>query len=604
METWVASRRLRRAGKSPTIMRKLFSSTTRRKLSANGITSAASDELPRGFNLRDAADAADALAADRASNVWLIIAAICIFLTSIALSYAKIAKTDWDTRNPWHISIIEISFSMTLASIVPAVLFAAIVGAQSSAAPTYRILEAFKATRKEGKINDQQILECNVEANLSTGPVASWQYDRWPWISARQSEARMEAARRWFYRELLAVSPVTIVWFGATLLSSRVPPDGRMNCQTQYELVIGWIFLFNYLSGIALSTLLQAWERQLFWLTMTKDICATLAVILTILLTMVGGLNRQSCWASDDGNLLLLPDTTRLDLEDRIRREYPAIIFTSLALPLIICGLTAWLYRDGISVYLQLGVKLEDEGLLSRRRKVSPSQASTIETDQTLLRMPMEREKLGQVALRLAPLILVLAIVDSSDRGSGRVGPLFLFILNYALMFFSMWKLYSSHRARRESHRNARAELREALTSAQIPTQEIDDANRRIDVEAQCRDKQSQSLGWMRICGSLLWRVRSKNESGSGGSDDEDEKPKRPERDDTTGPEIIIPLCVNEGSDSLPRLIELEARNYPSDDLFFETLNNVVTKGRLSGWAGFLIWCGLRRVVGIHYVKV
>ncbi|KAH8896216.1 hypothetical protein GQ53DRAFT_803762 [Thozetella sp. PMI_491] len=59
---------------------------------------------------------AHALAADRTTSLLPVITAVITFLASIALSYGKTLASDWSDRNPRHVEIYGIAFSMTLAS--------------------------------------------------------------------------------------------------------------------------------------------------------------------------------------------------------------------------------------------------------------------------------------------------------------------------------------------------------------------------------------------------------------------------------------------------------------------------------------------------------
>lgn len=342
----------------------------------------------RGKWTSDYRDAAQALAADRETKFLPVLTAVAGFLISIGLSYGRTMSEDWDSRSPRHVELHNIAFGLTLAGCLPAVILAAFVGVPQSRRSIPRILFLFetahkmtpleettrpkgtaqergpqKGTTQEGGpqgdtphryrhlLNDSETKDC-----LNNGVIPSWRYDRWPWTldkEVTESKAREEAVDCWLLRELVAALVVLVGSVGAVLLSFFVPPTGCMSCRPYAEIAIGLAYIVSYAVGAVLAACKVRQTRWLFWLTMAKDVVATMVVTVIILLTVAGSLNKPSCWESCDGSFLLLPETTREDLEAVPVWLFPVIIFTTLAV-LVAAGFAIALsFGYGVSVYLQ-----------------------------------------------------------------------------------------------------------------------------------------------------------------------------------------------------------------------------------------------------------
>ena len=98
-------------------------------------------------------------------------------------------------------------------------------------------------------------------------------------------------------------------------------------------------------------------RRTILWRTMyMKDLLTTIGTIIWIVCTIVGVLNRCSCWTLWGTTGLTLPQRPDVDvlLRRRLKREYPAIIFTGLGIELLVFPLWMLLwYRDALKVFVQ-----------------------------------------------------------------------------------------------------------------------------------------------------------------------------------------------------------------------------------------------------------
>jgi len=303
--------------------------------------------------------AARNLAADRVTSLLPVLTAVVGFFVSIALSYGKTATQEWKVRDPAHVSMHAIAFSMTLAGCVPAVMLAATVGVPQTRLSVRRILCQLKDAQggrveaRDSTDHFHALHEYDVRKCLHNGAVPSWRFDRWSWTTSSPSVPRQAAVHRPFWRELGAVAIVLIGSAGAIGLSASVPPTGCITCRISCELVIMFTYLTSYLLGIVFSKVSKERDGLHFWLILTKDVCAALILTTLIVLIVVGGLNRLGCWSACDGIYPCLPEMTREVVQARLKTFYPAIIFVTFTLLVASWMIIARLLWDGISVYLQ-----------------------------------------------------------------------------------------------------------------------------------------------------------------------------------------------------------------------------------------------------------
>jgi len=284
-----------------------------------------------------------------------VLAAVVVFIVLVGFSYGKTATRVFDSRDPPHLAMYGIAFSMTLCGCLPAVMLAATVGTPQTHLSVRRILGQF--ADRAGPIGLEH--EPGRRRQLRDGTVPSWRFDRWPWTGAASSRsaARLDAIHhRPALRELCAILTVLLGSLGAIWLSASVPPVGKcLNCRVQAELAILFTYLTSYVGGIAIGWVCRARERDSlhFWLLMAKDVCSTLILTAIIVLTGIGSLNRWGCWTTCDGAKLCVADLTRDMVDTLLKSRYPAIIFSTFgALVVSWTAIAFWLW-DGMSVYMQ-----------------------------------------------------------------------------------------------------------------------------------------------------------------------------------------------------------------------------------------------------------
>lgn len=306
-----------------------------------------------------------------------MLTAVVAFILSVGFSFGRTATRAFDPRDPPHLSMYGLAFSMTLGGCVPAVLLAATVGTPQTRLSVRRILCLFEAAQ-HGRVSAVEAPEVppnhfralcgyDIRRCLRNGAVPSWRFDRWTWTATSQSAAWKQAVHRSFWREFCAILVVFIGSLGAIWLSASVPPTGCVNCRIVSELIIMFSYFASYVLGVAFSWVSHKRSELHFWLVLTKDICSTLVLTAIIVLTGLGSLNRWGCWITCDKLALCVPNMTREVVESRLKSLYPAIIFSTFTLLAASWVVIAFVFRDGISVYLQR----DDEEVRRVSREIS-----------------------------------------------------------------------------------------------------------------------------------------------------------------------------------------------------------------------------------------
>ncbi|KAG8530275.1 uncharacterized protein KY384_004776 [Bacidia gigantensis] len=161
----------------------------------------------------------------------------------------------------------------------------------------------------------------------------------------------------WLKCRFLPVLIVLIPTISGAVVSSRVPPDG-WNCRVSGEVAI----FFAWFISAELNLLIQyciplrnTTQKKLFRVTFSKDIFFTLGTIAWVFATLVGAMNRCDCWIDHDGSLIL-PQRKDIDriLQRRLNRDYPAWIFSGVAVELIVIPLwVKFSHGDALKVFVQ-----------------------------------------------------------------------------------------------------------------------------------------------------------------------------------------------------------------------------------------------------------
>lgn len=155
-------------------------------------------------------------------------------------------------------------------------------------------------------------------------------------------------------------------------ISGLVPPDG-LDCRQIWQICtcVAWILsagldgFFNYKVPLT--------DKQprplLFYLTFTKDIVVTIAILSWVIVINVGYLNRCACFTMWGKAALALPEMPQVadKLSHRIDTIYPGIAFTSISLELIVIPLIIGFHYSGaLRVFMQRDDGVSNAGWLRK----------------------------------------------------------------------------------------------------------------------------------------------------------------------------------------------------------------------------------------------
>lgn len=158
------------------------------------------------------------------------------------------------------------------------------------------------------------------------------------------------------------ILPYAVVFIGTltgVIISSLVPPEGSIDCRRIAEVLMGVAWVISALADILLNYIFPLKSNRatwLFWTTIMKDLLMTIATVGGIVVTVVGVFNRCSCytnWGRTGLALPEMPDHATL-LMHRLDHVYPAILFTSIGIELLVIPLFICLrYRYALRVFIQ-----------------------------------------------------------------------------------------------------------------------------------------------------------------------------------------------------------------------------------------------------------
>ena len=313
---------------------------------------------------------ADALAADRSTNFLPIIVAQGFFVGAIAVAIAKITANTSSTSFFINVEAHSIAFSALFFWILPAVFLSSIIGVSQTKNAVPRILKRFQ-TDFNHELSKAEIVFPNYDldeeqARVVSGGIYSWQPDREDVDKLTKPRPPLPKDNPHFMifiagllqRNILPLMIVIAGTLTAWLVSSSVPPDGwEPRLCGQSVILLIWLLSFTLTCLLKRTTSSPNYnDRGRFWVTWFKDLLATLATMLAVVVTQLGLFNRCDSYTRWDRTGLALPGQpdTAAALAYRINTVYPAIIFTSIVLQMIVIPIiiAIW-YRHALLVFLQ-----------------------------------------------------------------------------------------------------------------------------------------------------------------------------------------------------------------------------------------------------------
>ena len=346
---------------------------------------------------------ARALAADRSTKLLPIIVAETLFIGAIAVALFKSASGAKKTasRDTIFINIEAHStaFSALYFWILPAVFLGALIGVSQTEAAIPRILKRFHVDLDRLLMSDEYVLsdksldgirlalldKVNIlnqclakdQTRMYHGGIYSWQPSRWqPKDSTLSTTSRREFSDLGCRQGICLlfqllfkncriqnVLPYVILIIGSltgVIISGLVPPEGFVDCRRIAEVLLCFTWIISALLDVLLIHLFPLKSDKatwLFWSTFIKDLLITIATVGGgIIVTAIGVFNRCVCYTNWGKTGLALPQRPDLAelLNYRLEHAYPAILFTSIGIELLLIPLFICLrYRYALRVFIQ-----------------------------------------------------------------------------------------------------------------------------------------------------------------------------------------------------------------------------------------------------------
>ena len=346
---------------------------------------------------------ADSLAADRATKYFPIVIALSFFIGLVVVALVRTREAvdsckdalDPDTCIPKifiNLEVHSVAFSALFFWVIPAVFLGSVIGVSQTEERIRRILKRFhddleKDFEELAEERDElRKFVGNDWDRVFNGGLYSWRPLYWHPVQSsfnapanNQRPKHQKFFRKWWsYQKVVPYLIVLIPTLAGALTSYNVPPEG-WNCRVKgqvYGIFIPWVisaqldFILDHLHPIPQASETQGKRKTLFWkvpwwehekrtrlfmVMYIKDVAVTLVTIMYTLFTIVGCLNKCSCWMSDTTGLVL---PQQPDVNDTLRRrlnvDYPAYIFSGIAIELLVVPFCVWLkYYDALRVFVQ-----------------------------------------------------------------------------------------------------------------------------------------------------------------------------------------------------------------------------------------------------------
>lgn len=339
-----------------------------------------------------------ALAADRSTKFLPIVVAQIFFIATVGIAiFRTAASAGGHSRSDTvfvNLEIYSIAKSAQYFWIIPAVFLSSVIGVSQTEAAIPRILRRFQLDldRVNASQKVQMPNKCldDDHGRIFKGGIYSWQplpsskplkatqlsvatagYERLnessaPATSASNMPVAWEApptgdgrSRPSDNGHVLFPYPIMVLGtLTGMLVCAFVPPEG-WSCRQWGEILICIAWLLSAQIDVLFK---HQWgsdprgDGTLLWMTFVKDLVFTAATMGGVVVTQIGVYNRCSCYTRWGATGLALPEQPDLaiTLLDRLNTLYPAIIFTSIVIQLVLVPLyLCKRYPDAVRVYLQ-----------------------------------------------------------------------------------------------------------------------------------------------------------------------------------------------------------------------------------------------------------
>lgn len=277
------------------------------------------------------------------------------FVGAVGVAIGKAASNTSSTSIFVNVEAHSIAFSALYFWLIPAVFLSSIIGVSQTENAVPRILGRFQSGLNQ-ELGERSFtlpnhLLASGATRIENGGIYSWKPDRPGEYESKQFFPLVQRnGIPLFIVCLGTITAMSVSWF--------VPPDGWQPRQcAQASILLAWILSFSltfllkrYIGSISYD---KKWR---FRLTFIKDLLATSATMIGIVVTQIGIFNRcipYARWGQTGLALPEMPEAAAI-LDHRIRTVYPAITFASIGIQMVIFPVFVLVrYWHAIEVFLQ-----------------------------------------------------------------------------------------------------------------------------------------------------------------------------------------------------------------------------------------------------------
>ncbi|KAK0704579.1 hypothetical protein B0H67DRAFT_673749 [Lasiosphaeris hirsuta] len=310
--------------------------------------------------------AASMLAADRSTFVLPVFIAQGAFLFAIGAAFWRVIGVPPQPHSWTNVEAYSIAMSAPFLYTLPAVFLAAIMGASQTETSVPTILNSLRRQLAEKDWHlpipgrspvplhpplipagpSQQDPGVTLARRIAAGGLYAWR---------PHTHAPRRLGRTWPHFLLAAGFVGGSVAVGGWI-AYRVPPEG-FDCRNaaQTALLGTWVASVALDFAVVFFAKVAGAEDGWYGVTFGKDVGMGLAVVVEIVVTQLGVLNRCDCFTLWGRVPLALPQIREVAdvLMRRIAVEWPMVTFGWIGMEVVLCVLIWCWYGDAFRVYMQ-----------------------------------------------------------------------------------------------------------------------------------------------------------------------------------------------------------------------------------------------------------
>ena len=287
-------------------------------------------------------NAAQSLSADRSTNFVPVAVSVAIFFGAIRVAFDKKfsgASLINEGITPYYIAHTALYFS-----ILPAILFSAIIGVSQDRDSIPHILKQLRSDTKDEMMLPDSF---NFWQRITSGGIYSWQPKKWQCLTPNNGDARW----KWRLIAVLSFSSVLSGCLVAIYTAYTAPPMGFGCREIAMTSTLGlWILSASF--DIYAERSFK--PKGCYTLVFIKDLICSLAILVYHITMYLGTYNRCSCWTKfGAGPLSFAPEPqVSKELHEKMSNEWRTAMFLLVAWQMLFVSVVCALSHKGVILLL------------------------------------------------------------------------------------------------------------------------------------------------------------------------------------------------------------------------------------------------------------